>query len=55
VPALTSVFQPLGRKGEEAAQLLIPSLQGDGRKPRRRRVILPTELIIRGSTAPPRR
>jgi DNA-binding LacI/PurR family transcriptional regulator len=53
VPALTTVHQPVGRKGETAAKLLLPSLRDAGRKPRRRRVILPTEFVVRGSTAPP--
>jgi DNA-binding LacI/PurR family transcriptional regulator len=43
-PALTTVRQPLLRKGELAGRLLSG---GDGR----REVILPVELVVRGSTA----
>ena len=43
-PALTTVHQPLVEKGEVAGRLL--SGAGDGRD-----VILPVELVVRGSTA----
>ena len=46
-PGLTTVRQPLREKGEIAGRLLI----ADDSEPRE--VILPVELIVRGSTAPP--
>jgi DNA-binding LacI/PurR family transcriptional regulator len=45
-PPLTTVHQPLAGKGEAAAQLLL-----DGAPPTD--LVLPTELVVRGSTAPP--
>jgi len=50
VPPLTTVRQPLEEKGEVAYQLLQELLAG--RPPRN--VMLPVELIVRESTAPPR-
>jgi DNA-binding LacI/PurR family transcriptional regulator len=46
-PALTTVRQPLLEKGELAGRLLIEDAPD-------RDVILPVELVVRGSTAPPR-
>jgi DNA-binding LacI/PurR family transcriptional regulator len=46
-PALTTVRQPLLEKGELAGRLLIDEAS-------EREFILPVELVIRGSTAPPR-
>jgi DNA-binding LacI/PurR family transcriptional regulator len=52
-PGLTTVSQPHMHKGERAAQLLVASLRGEGaREPAV--VLLPTALIVRGSTARPR-
>jgi DNA-binding LacI/PurR family transcriptional regulator len=51
-PPLTTVRQPLRRKGEEAGQRLL-ALRDGGRRGRSRR--LPTELVVRASTGPPRR
>lgn len=49
-PALTTVHQPVRRKGEEAVRLLL-SLLGDGeRQPEHRR--LETRLVVRASTGP---
>lgn len=45
-PALTTVRQPLFEKGEVAGRLLTAGAQP-------REVILPIELVVRGSTAPP--
>lgn len=45
-PALTTIRQPLLEKGEVAGRLLIAD-EGP------REVILPVELVVRGSTAPP--
>jgi DNA-binding LacI/PurR family transcriptional regulator len=47
---LTTVRQPLLEKGVQAARLLA-ELQAGGPP---RRVMLPVELVVRGSTAPPR-
>jgi DNA-binding LacI/PurR family transcriptional regulator len=44
---LTTVRQPLREKGELAGRMLIAD------DPAPREVILPVELIVRGSTAPP--
>jgi LacI family transcriptional regulator len=50
--ALTTVRQPLAEMGRAAIDLLLRLL--DGRRPEARRVELPTRLVVRGSTAPPR-
>jgi DNA-binding LacI/PurR family transcriptional regulator len=50
VPPLTTVRQPLAEKGEVAYQLLQELLAGQPA----RNVVLPVELIVRESTAPPR-
>jgi DNA-binding LacI/PurR family transcriptional regulator len=50
VPPLTTVRQPLAEKGEVAYQLLQELLAGEAA----RNVMLPVELIVRESTAPPR-
>jgi DNA-binding LacI/PurR family transcriptional regulator len=50
VPPLTTVRQPLTEKGEVAYQLLQELLAGQPA----RNVVLPVELIVRESTAPPR-
>jgi DNA-binding LacI/PurR family transcriptional regulator len=50
-PALTTVHQPIRRKGEEAARLLMTVVERrDLPKPEHRR--LDTRLVIRGSTGP---
>ena len=52
-PALTTVAQPQEEKGRLAAEWLVEDIErGESSPPRRR--ILPTELVVRGSTAPPR-
>ena len=48
-PALTSVRQPIEEMGQEMARLLIDTIEGADRAPRR--VILATELIRRASSA----
>jgi DNA-binding LacI/PurR family transcriptional regulator len=45
-PGLTTIHQPLLEKGELAGRLLIADAPD-------REVILPVELVVRGSTAPP--
>ncbi len=52
-PPLTTVHQPIRRKGEEAARALMAVLLGGGNaEPEHRR--LPTHLVVRGSTGLPR-
>jgi DNA-binding LacI/PurR family transcriptional regulator len=54
-PPLTTVAQPQEEKGRLAAQWLVEDVErGAGPRRRRRRAILPTELLVRESTAPPR-
>ncbi|GAA5165224.1 LacI family DNA-binding transcriptional regulator [Amycolatopsis dongchuanensis] len=48
---LTTVRQPLVEKGRQAARLLLDVIAGE----QATAVTLPTELVVRGSTAPPRR
>lgn len=50
-PALTTVAQPMHAIGREAAQLLLEILRDPATPPRRR--IMPTQLIVRGSTGRP--
>jgi DNA-binding LacI/PurR family transcriptional regulator len=52
-PPLTTVAQPTERKGEIAAQALLAALESETR-PKPTRTLLPTELVVRGTTAPPR-
>jgi DNA-binding LacI/PurR family transcriptional regulator len=55
-PPLTTVAQPHEEKGRLAAEWLIRAIErGRPSRGRRRRAILPTELVVRGSTAPPGR
>ncbi len=53
IPALTTVTQPRRDMGRMATELLVRMIAG-GNPPRRNRIVLKTELIVRGSTAPPR-
>ena len=54
-PPLTTVAQPHEEKGRLAAQLLEEQIDaGAAARDRSRREILPTELVVRGSTGPPR-
>jgi DNA-binding LacI/PurR family transcriptional regulator len=46
LPALTTIRQPLLEKGEMAGRLLTAA-------PLDHAAILPVELVVRGSTAPP--
>ncbi|MBX6748674.1 MAG: LacI family DNA-binding transcriptional regulator [Micromonosporaceae bacterium] len=52
-PPLTTVRQPLAKMGATAAELVL--MLADGEEPTQTRVELATSLIVRGSTAPPRR
>lgn len=49
-PPLTTVRQGVGDIGQEAARTLLSLLKNPDSGPRR--VLLPTELVVRGSTAP---
>ncbi len=49
-PPLTTVYQPIRRKGEEAVRLLLTVVERRDAKPEHRR--LETRLIVRGSTGP---
>jgi LacI family transcriptional regulator len=51
-PALSTVRQPIQQMGSAAVRLLIALM--DGRIPQTTHVRLPTSLVIRGTTAPPR-
>jgi LacI family transcriptional regulator len=51
-PALTTVRQPLEQMGRVATQMLLDVLKDPGKVTHR--VELPTELVIRGSTTPPK-
>lgn len=54
-PPLTTVRQPHEEKGRLAAQWLIEEIErGTAAEGEPRRTILPTELVVRKSTAPPR-
>lgn len=50
VPPLTSVRQPVARLGAEMAHVLLSRLEDPGAHPRA--VLLPTDLVVRGSTRP---
>jgi LacI family transcriptional regulator len=50
-PALTTVRQPLREMGRVAVNQLLARLDDPGQEPAR--VVLDTELIVRGTTAPP--
>jgi alanine racemase len=50
-PALTTVHQPVRRKGSEAARLLLATVAGRP-PPARTHEVLPTRLVVRGSTGP---
>lgn len=50
-PPLTTVAQPLHRMGVEAMEMLLTLVRGGELAPRHHR--LPTDLVVRSSTAPP--
>lgn len=52
-PALTTVHVPHGEIGAEAARILVRWLSGEGTRPSST-TTLPVDLVVRGSTAPPR-
>lgn len=53
-PALTTVHQDVGEKGRVAVDMLLAALRRDPGAPpaRARHVVLPTELVVRGSSGP---
>ena len=51
-PPLTTIEQPLHEMGAEALRMLVDLIDGKARSTHLR---LPTELVVRASTAPPRR
>ncbi|WP_433499444.1 LacI family DNA-binding transcriptional regulator [Sphaerimonospora sp. CA-214678] len=51
-PGLTTVDQSMYRLGYEAARMLKSLVTGEWEGPRQ--ILLPTRLVVRGSTAPPR-
>lgn len=50
-PSLTTVRMPIARSGALAVELLLQSMAGSAPE---ETAVLPSELIVRGSTAPPR-
>ena len=52
-PPLTTVNQPTEVKGELAARALLEAVEAGG-PTEPRRTVLPAELVMRGTTAPPR-
>lgn len=51
---LTTVVQPVGEEGAGAARMLLDQLQSGGDPTGPRDVVLPTELVARGTTGAPR-
>jgi LacI family transcriptional regulator len=51
-PPITTISRPMAEQGAEAMRLLRARLRGEEGPPQR--IVLPTRLTIRGSTAPPR-
>jgi DNA-binding LacI/PurR family transcriptional regulator len=54
-PPLTTIAQPQQRKGAEAARLLSRAIASGEPLDPERRILLPYELIERGTTAPPKK
>jgi DNA-binding LacI/PurR family transcriptional regulator len=50
---LTTIAQPHEEKGRLAAQRLLEEIANGRPRRRRRKTILPTELVVRESTGPP--
>jgi LacI family transcriptional regulator len=48
-PALTTIRQPIARLGRQAAQLAVEAIEG--RRDQPVRIVLPVELVVRGSTS----
>jgi DNA-binding LacI/PurR family transcriptional regulator len=54
-PMLTTVRQDVEAKGKAATSVLLEGMARAGGSGRAKRVVLPTELVVRDSTAPPAR
>lgn len=54
-PSLTAVRWEIARVGEAAAELLLARINGTETQTKPRRIVLPTELVLRDSCAPPTR
>ena len=52
-PTLTTIAQPHEDKGRLAAEWLLEAIVGSRPRRRRRKAILPTELVVRESSGPP--
>jgi DNA-binding LacI/PurR family transcriptional regulator len=52
-PPLTTIAQPQRQKGADAARLLTKGIDGDEQLGPERRILLPYELKVRGSTTRP--
>lgn len=52
-PTLTTVAQPIYQMGETAAELLIKNI-AEGSKSVKQSIVIPTQLVVRGSSAPPK-
>jgi len=52
VPSLTTMRQPMAEIGERATDILIEQIESESLTPSQ--IILPVELVVRQSTAPPR-
>jgi hypothetical protein len=48
---MTTIHQPKYELGQKAAEILLRRIQGDGSSITQ--LVLPTELVVRASTAPP--
>lgn len=53
---LTTIRQPVPEQGRSGARMLLDLVTGvlDGVDPTERSIVFPTELVVRGTTAPPR-
>ena len=52
-PPLTTVHQQSRGQGEKAVELLLKMMDDEEEATTRREIILPTELVVRGTTAAP--
>jgi LacI family transcriptional regulator, repressor for deo operon, udp, cdd, tsx, nupC, and nupG len=50
---LTTVAQNVEGQGQAAARMLLQLLGGEVGTPPQERMVLPTNLVLRGTTAPP--
>jgi DNA-binding LacI/PurR family transcriptional regulator len=52
-PPLTTIRQQSRAQGERAVELLLTMMEDEEEATQRREIILPTELVVRGTTVPP--